>query len=565
MRKQSLDRLPPLTNPDALALVAQLLGDPSRAVCEAAVNALARSGEPATGLAIAHLDAPEPAERNYAFAALVRLGACALPAVIALLDDPDADRRKYAVDILAQTGDQAAAQALIAALDDVDANVAAGAADALGALGAGEAMPALASALARQSDWLRIAALGALGDLGVPRVLAVLGRVSPDSPGPVLAAAAVAVGKLGAANPSRAVAILARLLSKRTEQPLLDAVVRALQGSLDGRTSWPPRAGRRWQRYCRFCTARARAAKPDVRAAAVYCLGVAGDLEASSCGAASARPLAGSVWRRCACWRSALLSRPTMRRRAGACSRTRRTPPCARPCCECSSVTMRSPRRPSSPSLCAEDGSRDEEDMPAVLRACGAEHLVPVVRYALTTSPSLRWAVRCSERCSQPRTHGKLSRARGGKDVLRIAAAHDDWQIRAHAVGLLGEAHARWARTIVLRACDDPEARVRVRAINALGQCAVLACARSDHVRAASGRCQRLGARSGRRSARQRGLAWMIRSCWRRWVTSSRRRLWPARARRSRYCAERQLRIHWSGAGGAGTDWRRQTMAGMTP
>ena len=64
---------------------------------------------------------------------------------------------------------------------------------------------------------------------------------------------------------------------------------------------------------------------------------------------------------------------------------------------------------------------------------------------------------------------------------MRVAAAHQDWPIRAHAIGLLGAARARWARTMLLRACDDPEARVRVRAIKALEQCAFLA-QHGDHV-----------------------------------------------------------------------------------
>jgi HEAT repeat protein len=470
-RKKALDRLPPLTNRESLALVAGLLGDPSPAVCEAAISALARSGEPAVDHAVAHLDAPEPAERGYACAVLVRLGTSAMPAVIALLDGPDADKRKYAVDILAYMGDRLATQVLIKALGDKDVNVAAGAADALGVLGSADAVPALAAALARHSDWLHVAALGALGELGGSRALTTLGRISPASSGPVLAAAANAIGKVGAANPARSLAMLARILHVCAEQPLADAVICALGGILEGRMSWPPLAEATMEALLPVLRAGIWRASPNVRAAAVFCLGLTGELEAVRhvldghdddpivCRAAL-RVLASSNTfepaDEAACRR--LLHGATDPVTHGVALRVL--------------VNHDALDAPTLiAELCDEDGSRDFEDLPAVLRACGADHLVPVVRYSLTSGrPEVGRVV---FRTLFPAEDAqKLSRSRGGKDVLRIAAAHVDWQTRAHAISLLGEAHARWGRAIILRACDDPEARVRVRAIKALAQCA---------------------------------------------------------------------------------------------
>jgi hypothetical protein len=288
------------------------------------------------------------------------------------------------------------------------------------------------------------------------------------------------VGKLGAANPSRAVTILTRLLSKRAEQPLVDAVVRALQGSLDGRTSWPPRAAPALATLRTVLNGAVRAAKPDVRAAAIYALGVAGDLE-------PVRAALRVPDHRRVCLAALRVLSFTTALEAGdeaACRRLLQDTQdsAARAAALRVLVTHDALAAPDVVAeLCAEDGSRDEEDVPAVLRACGAEHLVPIVRYVLTAAqPEVGRAV--FRTLFPVEDAGKLSRARGGKEVLRIAAAHADGHIRAHAVGLIGEAHAGWGRTILLRACDDTEARVRVRAINGLGQSRLLAL-HSDHVR----------------------------------------------------------------------------------
>jgi len=472
VRKQALDQLPPLTDPSSLALVSRLLGDPSRAVCEAAVHALVRSGEPATGLAVAHLDAEEPAERGYAVAALVRLGALATLAVCALLDDPDADMRKFAVDILAQTSDRAATPALIKALGDENVNIAAGAADALGALGAVEAVPALAAALARQSDWLRVAVLGALGELGGARALAAVCRVSPDSPGPVLAAAAVAVGKTGAVNAARAVELLASLLSRCTHQPLIDAVVCALERVLAGRMFWPSLPDATLCTLLSVLRVEGRGARPQVRAAAVYCLGLAGDLEA-----ARASLIAPDDPGVCLAALRVLALNTAYGPEDAACRRLLQEveDPAVRAAAVRVLLNHLAPDAPSLVAqLCGSDASYDCEDLLVVLRDCSADHLVPVVQYALTST--LPAVGRAMFRALCPTEDArKMCRSRGGKDVLRAAAVHEDWLIRAHAIGLLGTARARWARTILQRACDDPEARVRVRAIKALEQCELLA------------------------------------------------------------------------------------------
>ena len=242
VRKRALDYLPPLADTRALVLVGNMLDDPSGAVREAAVSVLARSSVPATviAIAIAYLGSSEASQRRQAATVLVRCGAHSVPAMLDMLHVSDPHMRKYAVDILAEIGDPAIAQALIAALDDENINVATAAAEALGRLHAAEAVPALSSALARHSDWLSIAALGALGEIGGSLALTAVCRAASRTTGPVLAAATAAMGRTGAAGPRRALSTLAHSLSAASGQLLINVAVSAMEEILRQSSAWPP-------------------------------------------------------------------------------------------------------------------------------------------------------------------------------------------------------------------------------------------------------------------------------------------------------------------------------------
>ena len=470
-RKRALDHLPPLADPGALALVARLLGDPSGAVCEAAVNVLARSSAPATALAIAiaHLGAAEAPERRHACTVLVRCGADAVPSIVDMLHNSDPHMRKYAVDILAEIGDPAGAQALIGALDDENMNVAAAAAEALGRLQAAEAVPALAAALARHSDWLSIAVLGALGEIGGAQAFTAACRASRKSAGPVLAAAMAAVGRTGAAGPRRALCALASSVGGSGGRHLMNVAVVAMAEILRRSSAWPPLVPGQRTALMDVLHHSLLSAQPDVRAAAVYCLGLAGELEpvraaldtidSSPTGLAALRVLAlSNSFEQCdeAIFRHFAIDAPDSGMQAIALRAL---------------LVHGAAGAPAlAASLCANHEFTDDEEALETLCDCNAEHLVRVALYALNdaqpeTGRSVFRALFPVERA------GDLNRSSSGKQLLRMAAAQDDWPTRAHAMTLLGAARARWARTILRSACDDAEERVRVRAIRSLAQC----------------------------------------------------------------------------------------------
>ena len=227
MRRHILYNVPDSQDPELALVVADYLGDPSPAVCEAAVATLARAARGAAAAAAQHLYALEPAERGYALETLIQLRTHALPTVMALLGDSDRDVRKYAVEALAGIHAANTLPLLTAALQDSDVTVAAAAAEALEALGLPSAIPALASAVEHGSYWLRIAALNSLGIIGGPEALQAICSVSDNYSATVLAAAAMAASRASPADTSSAIAFLARLLPQ-DKTTLREVVVETL-------------------------------------------------------------------------------------------------------------------------------------------------------------------------------------------------------------------------------------------------------------------------------------------------------------------------------------------------
>jgi HEAT repeat protein len=113
-----------------------------------------------------------------------------------LLTDPDKDVRLFAIDILAGIGSRSAEAGIIRALKEADVNVAAAAAAALGRIGAGSAVPPLIAALASDS-WVRCAAARSLGQIGGPDAMRTLAGLAQDEDALVAYAATTALAEAG--------------------------------------------------------------------------------------------------------------------------------------------------------------------------------------------------------------------------------------------------------------------------------------------------------------------------------------------------------------------------------
>lgn len=268
-RRRMIYELPAPVEPRAALILANYLGDPSPAVCEAVVEILAQaSGRYAAEVAAFHLRAAEPAERAYAMEALIRMKERALPALAALLEDPDVDIRKLAVDILAGMRIEAAVPALASALQDGDANVVAAAAEALGMSGLTEAVPALAAAIERGPDWVRVTALSSLGLIGGAHALRIICSPPPQASSLVLTAAAAAARWAGLADPRRAVAFLAALMNS-DQVGVRGAALESLAPLLTGPCVASPTAQ---QIIASVACLMMNASNASVRAAAITCL-----------------------------------------------------------------------------------------------------------------------------------------------------------------------------------------------------------------------------------------------------------------------------------------------------
>lgn len=212
-RRRLLAGLAEFTDPETATIVAHHLGDPSPAVCEAAVAALGREASLAGATAAAaRLASPQAAERQFALEALVRIGAPALPALNALMQSPDRDLRRYGAEALAALRDPAALPALALALRDPDVSVVATAAEGLGSLCSPGAVPALRAVLGGP-DWVKVAALHSLAAIGGDEALEAIASVRPEESAHVLAAAAEAIVRIEARDPRRAGDFLAALLT----------------------------------------------------------------------------------------------------------------------------------------------------------------------------------------------------------------------------------------------------------------------------------------------------------------------------------------------------------------
>jgi HEAT repeat protein len=194
----------------ALGALEAALSDPSPRVVEAALVALGSLGAPAleAGHAIALLLRAEPSVAHQAALALGRMGPQVLDYVTPYLFRESAAVRTLAIDALLRAGSDnpAARTILLVVANDEDWNVRRRAVTALGPHAAEDSWTreVLERALGDVNPFVVAAAARAIGDAG-PALAPLLPRLVPllaSEVGPVRAAAAEAVGRLGGNDPA---------------------------------------------------------------------------------------------------------------------------------------------------------------------------------------------------------------------------------------------------------------------------------------------------------------------------------------------------------------------------
>jgi len=220
---------------DTLCGVAMLLGDADAGVAEAAGEALVRQASPeAARAASLRLCSRDAGERARATGVLARLGEYATELLAELANSPDADLRKYAIDTLgmARTAPAGVVERLSALLQDPDMVIAGAAAEALGNLAARDAVPALAACLTRDDLWVRPAALDALARIGGPAAFEAISRLPLDAPDPVVSAAVRALALSSSVDPVVACSRLAVFID-HASRPIAEDALLAIGRILD--------------------------------------------------------------------------------------------------------------------------------------------------------------------------------------------------------------------------------------------------------------------------------------------------------------------------------------------
>ena len=189
----------------AIELAVRALADPSPAVCEAALDTLARIG----GIAVVQAVLPALRServrfRNAATVLLSELGETAAEYLAGMTSDEDRDVRLFAIDTLTRIRSRTAETAIIRALKDPDINVAAAAAAALGEIGAVSAVPSLIAALTADS-WVRCSVAKSLGQIGGIEATTTLAALTGDVDELVVYAALLALTRMEDATARRVV------------------------------------------------------------------------------------------------------------------------------------------------------------------------------------------------------------------------------------------------------------------------------------------------------------------------------------------------------------------------
>ncbi len=498
-----------LSIPDDLmtvALVAHHLGDPSPAVCEAAVEALSRCENLMAAEATAvHLHSTEAAERGYALETLIRLRTHALPILIHLLMDSDPNICQFAIDAIGRINEPECLPVLLRELASEEILVAAAAAIALGQLDNPEALPALAAALLRGPDWVRISALASLGKIGGEEALAYICSLPPGSPAYVQAAAVKAVSSVVKNGSPAAYSFLASWLDPQ-KPTLQEEIVKTLGVWIaNEKLSMTGAAlAHQIQPFQPAIRAGLNSQDAQVRASAATCLrcafddfektmlwqllkdkdvfvrqaalntlafhtamscdelsNIALDEEEDGCIRISALHFLSNVIQDKATLND-LVKAGMIRLGSNAFEPSIRAA-AMRVLLLCGAEEGIA----AAIALLTEDSFDNDEAALAELINCPADFLVPIALKGLNeTDPSLRLHI--YKTIFQPERTAEFIQLPDGRALVTACLSDHNWRMRVHSVTFLGKCvDQAWARELLRSACEDSDERVRAFAIDA--------------------------------------------------------------------------------------------------
>ena len=216
---------------EALALLAEAIGDPSWRVRKSAVEVflgLPIAPETREQILDKALRSEENAgKRNSAIEIYIRLGRKTFPHIVELVKDPDPDVRKFAVEILIENGGEGVEDSLLSCLEDEDENTRMAAVEGLGKVGTECALEMLLTLLGQSVPGMDFMIVKTLSEIGARGAVLPVEPIAERLEDPTLRE--VALQALGSGRNPEAVPMLEERIREgraRTREKALLALAR---------------------------------------------------------------------------------------------------------------------------------------------------------------------------------------------------------------------------------------------------------------------------------------------------------------------------------------------------
>lgn len=271
LRREAVEKLSATGSPEAARHIVKLMKDESKAVQQAAADALIEIGErDVVKLVIPQLYDGAASVRNLAIEILESVGGDGQDLIMELFTDKDPDVRKFAVDVLRSVGSEEIVGPVIALLKDPNPNVRAASAETLGTMKDPRAIEPLIALLADE-EWVRFSAVGALTDIGDKKVIPHLVKALKD-------AGAVQFGIIDALGAFKDAGVVPELLElmKNGDQELRNLTMMSLMEISEGAEELvKEKVGE--ERFLHHLVEASRDPNPEVRRYALKGLGTVDD------------------------------------------------------------------------------------------------------------------------------------------------------------------------------------------------------------------------------------------------------------------------------------------------
>jgi HEAT repeat protein len=271
LRREAVEKLSATGSPEAARHIVKLMKDESKAVQQAAADALIEiGGRDIVKLVLSYLYDGAASVRNLAIEILESIGGDGQDLIMELFTDKDPDVRKFAVDILRSVGSEEIVESVITLLKDPNPNVRAASAETLGVMKDTRAIEPLIALLADE-EWVRFSAVGALTDIGDKKVIPHLLKALKD-------AGAVQFGILDALGAFKDAGVVPELLDlmKNGDKELKNLTMMSLMEISEGSEELvKEKVGE--ERFLHHLIEASRNQNPDVRRYALKGLGTVDD------------------------------------------------------------------------------------------------------------------------------------------------------------------------------------------------------------------------------------------------------------------------------------------------